>query len=255
MFALLPQSVYPILSRNSFLSSLGGQAYGVLPLGEKGGKVEYAGWAGVSLIASDDGYLIELKDVGINLPNGSINPSVGGSMHWKTPLAGLTVGASDVRYSTSSTNPVTSGTLSGTTVSKPFNKYNTFVRYEHARIMVAGEFTRLPVMSDLTFTNGPTIPGHKDDRGWYGMATYKISDKLSAGFYRSQLINHAAVLGPGRFSKDWTVSARYDFNPFVYAKAEQHFVDGTAIGYDTANNTGGLSPNTRFTILKVGVSF
>jgi hypothetical protein len=69
------------------------------------------------------------------------------------------------------------------------------------------------------------------------------------------MIDHAASLGPARYSKDWTLSTRYDFNGFLYAKAEQHFIDGTAIVYDTQNNTGGLKPDTRLSILKVGVSF
>jgi len=67
--------------------------------------------------------------------------------------------------------------------------------------------------------------------------------------------NRAAALGPGRFSKDWSLSARYDFNQFIYAKAEQHFIDGTAVGYDKTLNPNGTKPDTRLTILKIGVSF
>jgi hypothetical protein len=54
---------------------------------------------------------------------------------------------------------------------------------------------------------------------------------------------------------DWAASGRYDFNQFLYAKAEQHFIAGTELSYDAALNPGGLKPNTKLTILKVGVSF
>jgi len=87
------------------------------------------------------------------------------------------------------------------------------------------------------------------------MASYKVTGKLSAGAYQSQYISHTGALGPANFSKDWTVSGRYDFNEFLYAKAEQHFIDGTAVGYDLTLNPGGLQPNTKLTILKMGVSF
>ena len=121
--------------------------------------------------------------------------------------------------------------------------------------MVAGEWNRLPVQGALTFTGVPASPVNLDQRAWYGMATYKLTDKLTAGVYDSQSVDHQAALGPARHSLDWAASGRYDFNQFLYAKAEQHFIDGTEIGYDTALNPNGLQPNARLTILKMGVSF
>ena len=58
-----------------------------------------------------------------------------------------------------------------------------------------------------------------------------------------------------RRSRDWAIATRYDFNQYLYAKAEQHFIDGTLIDYDTLDNLNGLQPTTRMTILKMGVSF
>jgi hypothetical protein len=89
------------------------------------------------------------------------------------------------------------------------------------------------------------------------MATYKITDKLTAGVYNSQQSDHSpdVPLGPAKYSKDWTVSGRYDFGQFLYVKAEEHFIDGTRIGYDTTLNPSGLKPNTKLTVLKVGISF
>jgi hypothetical protein len=91
----------------------------------------------------------------------------------------------------------------------------------------------------------------------FGMSTYKLTSKLTGGVYYSQLIDHGKKLeaGAARYSKDWNVAGRYDFNQFLYAKAEEHFIDGTAINYDADLNPNGLKPQTKLTILKVGVSF
>ena len=99
------------------------------------------------------------------------------------------------------------------------------------------------------------MPDRFDIRSWYGMGSYKVTEKFTGGLYVMQEIDHATPLGPARYSKDWAVSGRYDFNQYLYAKAEQHFIDGTAQGYDSALNPHGLKPDTRLTILKVGVSF
>jgi hypothetical protein len=87
------------------------------------------------------------------------------------------------------------------------------------------------------------------------MASYKLTSKITAGVYDSQQVNHQAPLGPARYSKDWAISGRYDFSQYLYAKVEEHIIDGTAVGYDTDLNPNGLKPNTKLTILKVGVSF
>jgi hypothetical protein len=54
---------------------------------------------------------------------------------------------------------------------------------------------------------------------------------------------------------DWTVSGRYDFNQFMYLKAEQHFVAGTQDYFESALDMTALKPHTQITALKLGVSF
>ena len=87
------------------------------------------------------------------------------------------------------------------------------------------------------------------------MATYKVTGKLTAGSYYHQMFNVAAALGPKRYFKDWTISGRYDFNQYLYAKAEEHIIDGALVGFDATLNPGGVKPTTKLTILKFGVSF
>ena len=72
---------------------------------------------------------------------------------------------------------------------------------------------------------------------------------------RSISLDLKAPLDQNRYQKDWTFSSRYDFNPFLYLKFEQHLVNGTAIGFSSLDNSNGLSTHFNMTLLKLGVSF
>jgi hypothetical protein len=267
LWALLPQTIYPITSRNSLLAHFGGVGYGTIKLGHSLGKLEYRGWAGLRSIGSDDGYFVVEREEGIIFPNGVSSIISGEALHWRTPLTGLMIGASN-SHSNASTSAITDsipdlGTFNGSLSAKGDNSPSFFGQYDKRKLMVAGEYSRQ--VTDGSYTVPPlfTLPVAIDWRSWYAMASYKVTDKLSAGLYDTQLFNRQTALGPARYFKDWVVSARYDFNQFLYAKAEQHFMDGTGqgSGYDltlnppTAQLPTGLQPTTRLTILKAGVSF
>ena len=254
MWSLLPQSVYPIVSRNSLLAHYGGVVYGTFKLGQTMGKLEYRGWGGERVIGADDGYTLAQRESGLSVPNGVAGTIYGEAIHWRTPLPGLMVGASNSKQN-QWISQLAAGPYSGIQVLRPFNIPDFFGRYEKDKWMLAGEYSRLNVHLDVKLTGLPTSIIGIDARYWYGMATYKLTSKFTLGLYDSQTIQRKAALGPARFSKDWTVSCRYDFNQFLYAKGEQHFIDGTNYGFDTALNPGGLKPDTRLTILKLGVSF
>ena len=268
VWSLLPQSVYPIASRNSLLSHYGGVAYGDFELGKRLGTVEYRAFGGDRVISSGDGYLQPFRDVGITVPNGMTGPLFGGALHWDTPVQGLTIGASgDVqRFSANISVPVpvapnVAVTVSGAAHLVPMTIPSYFGKLDKGRVFLGGEYSRIPFVGwiDLRALSGglplPSIDVSCDFRNWYFMGTYRFSDRFTAGAYYSSAQNAHKPLGPGRYQKDWTVSGRYNFNPFVYAKAEQHFMQGTETGFSAMTNTGGLQPNTRMSILKIGVSF
>jgi hypothetical protein len=117
-FALLPQSVYPITSRNGQLALYGGVAYGTLPLPGKLGKLEYRGWSGEVAIPSNDGYFVSFVEEGFKFTNGVNFVENGGALHWKTPLHGLMLGASDIKTG-SETGAVTSPTAQPPSPSHP----------------------------------------------------------------------------------------------------------------------------------------
>jgi len=263
MWSLLPQSIYPITSRNGNLAHYGGVVYGTVGL-QQAGKLEYRAWGGEREIAGDDGYWISFVESGITIPNGIGGPIYGGALHWKAPLRGLMLGASYAHNNNWSstfvdTYVVPAGPSTGVTITTPGNyllsKSNTpdfFGQYEKNKVMVAAEFQRL---SGTLLFQGLSAPQKYDLRSWFAMGSYKLTGKLTGGVYVSQDFDLATALGPNRYSKDWTVSGRYDFGQYVYAKAEEHFIDGTSVGYDTDLNPHGLKPDTKLTIFKIGVSF
>jgi hypothetical protein len=253
-WALLPQSVYPIASRNSLLSLFGGVAYGVLNGGSLG-KLEYRDWSGETVLASNDGYFLSEIEAGLNLPHGLTNIENGAALHWKTPLPGLMIGASDSRKNTGHA-PATAGNgvYPGTATVTATNIPQYFAKYEKDKLMVASEFERARTTGTGSF-GAFTESAPVDYRAFYGMASYKLTERLTSGVYYSQFFDKQAALGPARYQKDWAISARYDFNQFLYAKAEEHFLNGTGLSYDVDLNPAGLRPTTKLTILKVGVSF
>lgn len=265
IWSLLPQGIYPIGSRNALLSHYGGVAHGTYNLGRSLGKLDLRAYGGERAMGSGDGFLVAQKEAGMILSNGVSGATFGGALRWRTPLNGLMFGISD-NSQLAMINPVTftitsssiAKTYAGTQRISPFNQLDYFGKYEKGKVMVAGEYTRLPVHLLMTYPLPvDLIPIKNDQRTWYGMASYKATGKLTAGVYATQFVVHSTPLdqGPARYSKDWAISGRYDFSQFLYAKAEQHFIDGTAAGYDHDMNLGGLKPTTKLTILKVGVSF
>jgi len=256
MWSLLPQSIYPIASRNGQLSTYGGVVYGVFALSPKIGKLEYRAWTGEDILASNDGYWLAYTESGLVLPNGVSGIATGGALHWRTPLSGLMIGASTShKDKEAATITGGNGAYTGTYSLGVFNVPDYFARYEKNKLMVAVEAQRIAGQYTLQFAGPPAAPGRFDLHSYYEMASYKLTEKLTVGAYNSQTYNRAAPLGPSRYSKDWVVSGRFDFSQFLYAKAEQHFIDGTDEDYDADLNPGGIKPTTRLTVLKLGVSF
>jgi len=255
LWALLPQSIYPTTSSNAILAHYGGVVYGKLRFSSQLGQIEYRGFGGEGIYGTDDGYFVDQAEAGFNLPHGIEGPIYGGALHWKTPLPGLMVGApylTDTRWSAAYT--ASRAAASGTQTLAANSQPNYFALYEKDKLMVAYEYSRSWGDTSTQFPGAPASFLRNDDRSWYAMASYKITGKFTAGLYDSQNSDHQAPLGPKRYQKDLALSCRYDFSQFLYAKVEQHFIEGTGLDYDNNLNPN-LQPTTRLTALKLGVSF
>ena len=249
MWALLPQPVYDVTTRNADLAHYGGVAYGTFRLSPSVGKLDYRIWGGEEVIPTNDGQFADL----IASRNGPLNPftyvTYGGALHWRTPIAGLMIGASDGHA-----NQGAVALVGGSESFTAWNNVSYFAKYEKDKWMLAGEWNRQASPGTVTTIDSPVSDASSDPRAWYLMATYKATGKLTVGAYDSQDVDRDLSLGPDRYTKDWTVSGRYDFNQFIYLKAEEHFIEGTSLSFENSNNTV-LQPNSDLTALRIGVSF
>jgi hypothetical protein len=249
LWILLPQSIYPIDNKSFFLSHVGGEVYGGLPLGSRAGKLRYDGYAGQATFDLTGGYVEQAADGGLvftTAPGGKI---YGGNLRWESPLTGLTVGSSARVQALDGTAPAGSVHVAPTFIS------TEYAQFEKGKFYCAGEYRRFPLNTIVTI--GPAvIPVPQDARSWYAMGSYRLWKKFQVGSYYSHYVNKALDTSlPANYAKDWVVSGRYDFNSYFYGKIEGHFLHGTGLGYYTSTNANGLRPNSNMLAAKIGFSF
>jgi len=241
LWALLPQGVYPIDNKSFALAHYGADFYGEMPLGEQGGTLGYRAYAGYRTLDLDSGYVkdIDLSMPGFErafgLPNALITAApggkvFGGDVRWQTPLKGLLIGSS-------ATAEDMQGSAGAVSIHAARNvATQQYAKFERSKFLAAFEIKRMPV--GLTYTantaGGPIpVPSPVDWRSWYVMTSYRVVEKFQVGTYYSHLVDAGggqSTSTSNHYSKDWTISSRYDFNSHFYAKLEEHFVHGTDIG-------------------------
>ncbi len=249
LWILLPQSTYPIDNESFFLSHLGGEAYGEIPLGGRAGMLRYSGYVGNNALDLNGGYLKQIAELGLVFTAAPAGTTYGGDLRWKAPSTRWTMGGSaDVQ--------ALDGSAPGGGIHlPPATVYAAYAQYKRGRFYFAGEYRREPTAIRVTL--GPlTFPAPKDERAWYAMGSFRPLKKLTVGSYYSHFVNKVGDMGqPGNYSKDWVASGRYDFNPYFYGKIEGHFLRGTALGYYESTNPNGLKPNSNMLALSIGFSF
>jgi hypothetical protein len=249
LWSLLPECAYPADNESFFLSHLGGDAYGEIPLGKRAGRLDYDGYVGQVTLDLNGGYVKQLSDAGIVFTSAPGGKTYGGDLRWRPPLAGLTAGASIDVEAIDGTGPLARLHVA------PFQITAEYARFRRGKWDLAGEYDRGPFTDALNSPQG-TLFLPFDVRSWYAMASYRISRKLQVGSYYGHYVNKALDTSlPQNFSKDWAVSGRYDFNSYFYAKLEDHFLHGTGLGYYTSTNPNGLQPNSNILAAKIGFSF
>jgi hypothetical protein len=253
LWSLLPEAVYPIDNKSFLLSHMGFDVYGTFDLGKQAGKLNYTGYAGYRDLDLHGGFVNEFAhapffNVYTNAPSGSV---YGGDIRWQMPLRGATVGVSELVSRLEGT------CLTGNIIVPSNLLYAYYGQYERGKFYAAAEYRRWPYTgSGIIFSTFP-IPIVEDLREWYVMTSYRVTNKLQVGTYYSHYLNAAAKDNslPANYSKDWTISGRYDFNQYFYAKVEGHFVHGTALDYYTVTNPTGLKTNSNLLAAKIGFTF
>jgi len=249
LWVLLPQAMYPDDNRDYDLAVLGGELYGSVGLGKHGGRLGYRGYLGESRLDPNGGYVQQLAEYGLTFPSPPAGKDFGGDVRWATPWHGLTVGSSAQSQALDGSGP------QGSLHMPPMLSRAHYAEWRKGKLYVAAEYWRTPINPVLTMGTA-TIPVPLDQRAWYPMVSYRLTEKLQVGTYYSHYVDKAAdTTQPANYSKDWVVSGRYDFNEYFYGKIEGHFQHGNGLGYYAGDNPNGLKPNSNMLAARVGFTF
>jgi len=256
-FALLPQSVYPTDVRDVTIAHLGGDAFGDVPVGEKGGTISYTVYAGHRSDSRYGGYAY-LIGKSFNRMGGL---QYGADLRWATPLKGLLVGIS--RLNENLTAQYSAGTPYETTLKSVSNWTNQYyAQYTWNKLVVETEYRRYYLNASA---NGGPFGFETDVRGWYVAGSYQITKHLQLGSYYSRYSigvpeNYLIPSGTGH-DYDKVVTMRVDLNRFVNIKVEGHFMDGYGMpddypnGFYSVDNPQGLKPKTNALVIKTSFKF
>lgn len=248
LWSLLPECFYPADNETFYLSHLGGDVYGQFPLGSHAGNLAYVGYVGESYLVLNGGYVKQINDLGFPLTTAPEGKNYGGDLRWKG-LKGLTVGASMTVLALDGTGPL------GTFHIAPAQIPAEYAQFSHGRWYFGFQYGRTPATLTITSPQA-TYSFPSDARAWFAMESYRISKQLQLGSYYGHHIDKTQPPSdPSSYSKELVFSTRYDFNTYFYAKLEDHFVHGTALGYYNGTNPNGLRPNSNILAAKIGFSF
>ncbi|HUI77272.1 MAG TPA: hypothetical protein VLY24_05135 [Bryobacteraceae bacterium] len=260
-WALLPQSIYAVDQRSSYIAHTGGDLYGsVSP--KRMGTFSYVVWAGGNPNDLNGGYAYALSTIGVNYKTYG-GRSEGADLRWATPLSGVTVGASYMKR-----DVVGDGTWAfyGTVapVHEESNKeylQQFYAQYDHGKFHADAEYRRYFRGILVNYS----LPVTDDTRSWYASAAYRVHKRLELGSYYSHFVDVRPYTGlpstdPGSYVHDKVVSARVDINRHAYFKLEGHFMSGYAEyalvrGFYGPDNPNGFSRLTNMLVLRTGFNF
>jgi hypothetical protein len=245
---LLPQSVYPIVSRDFLLAHTGFSLYGSHTLGGAG-ALDYQLYAGTIFILEEGGAL----DASPQLHIEEIDTKyvTGGQLFWRTPLAGLRAGASyqhtDIIFHLT-LDPLTTAQLVMAGVVPPdfdgsleyglsgIDMMIGSMEYTLDDLTLAAEYSRWTYRITSSIPDALPESDHDEER-FYGMAAYRFTGWFEAGTYYAALfldVDDRDGNGGGfterhrAYRKDLALSTRFDVNDFWLWKLEAHYMHGTA---------------------------
>lgn len=249
MWSLLPEPMYAVDWRATDLAQDGIELYGLRRLGRHRGSLEYSVYYGFYAYAPNDGTMEELKESGLAFSRRPRGITPGFDLRWRTPLKGLVAGGSLMVYNAS-------GNLVNGAYREPFTYWPTYyLQYDKNKLSLSAQFMTLNEPQTVA-TVGPPASSSTDNRAWFAMASYHVTDKFQAGgYYTRNAVLHADPSDPANYFHDWVLSGRYDINRYFYAKVEEHFIHGTALGFYDFDNPNGLQPSSKVLVAKIGFFF
>ncbi|HLJ86135.1 MAG TPA: hypothetical protein VKZ53_04890 [Candidatus Angelobacter sp.] len=280
-WALLPQSIYPVDLRESYIAHTGGDIYGDIPL-KKLGTLSYTAYAGQRPNDLTGGYAYAL---GAYVPTIHVTSytglQVGQDVRWATPVSGLLLGASHQSQDVNGKGIMFNWAVLGIPDGSPFREGTVrdftnqfYVQYQHRKLRIDGEYRRYWRNHSLYFNNA-TTPFNiaSDSRSWYIAGAYRLHKRLEVGAYHSRYyadwnqthnfrVETFTGSGdpPDNHIFDWTLTARVDLASYWNVKIEGHFMDGygspdSVHGFYQPQNPNGFQRTTNLLVVRTGFNF
>jgi hypothetical protein len=265
-WALLPQSIYPVDLRTTFIAHTGGDLYGRIPL-KRAGKLDYTAYAGIRSFDSREGYYYYSLANGFDIESIS-GRTEGWDLKWTTPVKGLMLGSSWTNLTVHRAGKWVSGYFKGagyTIDTVPNRVWAGYGDYNRGKWEFASEYRstldELAIGSSLFGSSA--FMYNQSTEAWYATAAYRINPKLQVGVYHSYVHEDNPSNPKNTASNhitDEVGTARYDVNSHWEVKAEGHVMDGygdiySAQGFYSAWNPQGLKPKTNLVLLKATFNF
>jgi hypothetical protein len=231
---LLPQSIYPIQSREVLLAQTGGELYGQVSLGGAG-DLEYRLYGGT--------IFLDTANASEALSAFSVPYMMGARLHWLPPIEGLTLGASAQRlrldlefFPTDEERAafqLPEGYTGKVSTRVPFKLWVASAEYQLHEFSFATEYSR--TYAELQNEPVGGVVKIQND-GFYAMASYRVRPWFTPGIYyslgRSDFTRRDGV---DEYQHDVALSLRYDLHANWLLKVEGHYMHGTA-GLTSAQN-------------------
>jgi len=265
-YVLLPQGMYDARWRDWSAGLDGGELFGSVSL-QKAGSISYEAYAGLVNMASNGGVARYVEN---GYPTATFHdidstPVFGGQLWYNTPLDGLRLGGSmfymeDFGFGLSQNTglgPVdfhTVGNVLGQQYSAEYVWKNWTFQAEYSTYDLTGythpSSASVPLSTLLTFIPVSTLSDNPNT--WYVAVSHRFNKHVEVGTYYTQFQDGSAM------QKDATLSLRLDIKDWWILKVEGHYIEGTALLRDQANNpndTGNNNSGWFMLAVKTTVSF
>jgi len=234
-FILLPQGIYDARWRDFYVSLDGGEFFGTIPL-KLAGSLSYEFYGGMINPSMDGGAALEISG---SLPASGQLDSIdsaeefGGQLWWNTPVDGLRFGAAG------GVVPVFNFDTTIQTPGGPFNPNNrneaAFQQYSAEYLWKAWTFQSEIYLRDY-YPETATMPD-THLLTWYGSVEYRFNKWFEAGGYYTEYYGDLTQTDNSLlYQKDAALALRFDATEWWTFKIEGHYIRGTGLLQDNADN-------------------
>lgn len=273
-FVLLPQGIYDARWRDFSTSLDGGTVFGNIPLG-KAGSLSYEAFIGQPNISEDGGVARWIQDGTPGRVTSFEQPLYfGGQIWYNTPVRGLRAGAMVTQMDDFGFNvfiPVGSPGPFGPIGLQSHSKGDVFTQqysleylwkswtfqaeYYTYRFSGASTMTTYSGTTPIAVAPGGTTGVSPD--AWYVSAAYRFNRWLETGvYYTEAYANRDQRNGsPSSSQKDLALALRFDPTDWWIFKIEGHYLSGTALLQDQANNPLPARSNDGWFMLALKTTF